>query len=358
MTARFRRTAALLAAALSGVVSPGGAAEWKEILDKPLSPGAVALLVEHPSEPAVRARWSEALKDPRAEVRAAAARAINVAAAAPLLPDLAAALGTETDVSAAAEEAGALAALGGPDREEVLKAAARRDPRFEHAVSVALARSRKRRLAPPPAVPARLTTWLTPGGFPPGLVPDVLKVSGCPPGRQDTFHGGQVAYDSDGRPREVTMLAPADVKPACVEAVKALLFLALAPVEPTSHRDLVIVPLAPEVIACMGEPLPLAMAPSAPSRVGGHIEEPKKVRHVNPWYPDAAKNDRVQGTVVLEAVIAPTGCVSSVKLLQSRDPRLDLVSLITVAQWRYTPTLLGGVAVPVIMTVTVNFRLS
>ena len=80
--------------------------------------------------------------------------------------------------------------------------------------------------------------------------------------------------------------------------------------------------------------------------------------HVNPWYPEAAKNERVQGSVILEAVISPSGCIRSVKVILSRDPRLDLVSLITVAKWRYTPTLLDGVPVPVIMTITVNFRLS
>lgn len=139
--------------------------------------------------------------------------------------------------------------------------------------------------------------------------------------------------------------------------MRALLLLALAPLgaaSDTGHRDLVIVPLAPEVTACMGEPLERAAAPM----VGGHITEPRKVRDVRPWYPEAAKAHRVQGTVILEAVITPTGCVSSVKVLRSRDPRLDLVSLITVAQWRYTPTLLGGVPVPVVMTVTVTFRLS
>ena len=39
-------------------------------------------------------------------------------------------------------------------------------------------------------------------------------------------------------------------------------------------------------------------------------------------------------------------------------PDLDLQALRAVTQWRYTPTLLNGVPVPVIMTVTVHFKLN
>ena len=44
--------------------------------------------------------------------------------------------------------------------------------------------------------------------------------------------------------------------------------------------------------------------------------------------------------------------------LCARTATLWSVALISVAQWRYTPTLLNGVPVPVVMTVTVTFRLS
>ncbi len=92
-------------------------------------------------------------------------------------------------------------------------------------------------------------------------------------------------------------------------------------------------------------------------RVGGQIKEPKKLKNVTPVYPDIAKQARVQGVVILECTISPQGKVTDVKVLRG-IPLLDAAAIEAVKQWIYTPTLLNGVPVPVIMTVTVNFRLS
>lgn len=97
--------------------------------------------------------------------------------------------------------------------------------------------------------------------------------------------------------------------------------------------------------------------PVAAVRVGGQIKEPKKINHVNPSYPDIAKQARVQGIVILECTISPQGKVTDVKVLRG-IPLLDQSAIDAVKQWVYTPTLLNGVPVPVIMTVTVNFKLS
>jgi protein TonB len=64
----------------------------------------------------------------------------------------------------------------------------------------------------------------------------------------------------------------------------------------------------------------------------------------------------VQGVVILEAIIGPAGAVTEVKVLRS-VPLLDDAAIAAVSQWQYTPTLLNGVPVPIIMTVTVNFTL-
>jgi protein TonB len=92
-------------------------------------------------------------------------------------------------------------------------------------------------------------------------------------------------------------------------------------------------------------------------RVGGQIKEPKKLKNVPPVYPDIAKQARVQGVVILECTISPQGKVTDVKVLRG-IPLLDQAATEAVRQWIYTPTLLNGVPVPVIMTVTVNFKLS
>ncbi len=103
--------------------------------------------------------------------------------------------------------------------------------------------------------------------------------------------------------------------------------------------------------------LPDAPPPPQAVRVGGQIKEPKKLKHVNPAYPDIAKQARVQGVVILECTISPQGKVTDVKVLRG-IPLLDSAAIEAVKQWVYSPTLLNGVPVPVIMTVTVNFRLS
>lgn len=92
-------------------------------------------------------------------------------------------------------------------------------------------------------------------------------------------------------------------------------------------------------------------------RVGGNIKEPTKTKNVAPTYPDIAKQARVSGVVILECTISPQGRVSDVKVLRG-IPLLDQAAIDAVKQWQYTPTLLNGVPVPVIMTVTVNFKLN
>ena len=92
-------------------------------------------------------------------------------------------------------------------------------------------------------------------------------------------------------------------------------------------------------------------------RVGGSIREPRKIKDVRPSYPDIAQQARVQGVVILEVMIDPAGEVTDVKVLRG-IPLLDHAAIEAVRQWVYTPTLLNGQPVPVIMTVTVNFRLT
>jgi protein TonB len=103
--------------------------------------------------------------------------------------------------------------------------------------------------------------------------------------------------------------------------------------------------------------LPDTPPPVQAVRVGGQIKEPKKLKNVPPTYPDIAKQARVQGVVILGCTISPQGKVTDVKVLRG-IPLLDQAAIDAVKQWVYTPTLLNGVPVPVIMTVTVNFKLS
>jgi protein TonB len=91
-------------------------------------------------------------------------------------------------------------------------------------------------------------------------------------------------------------------------------------------------------------------------RPGQGIREPKRIAGSPPEYPKFARDARVQGVVILEAVINERGEVGRIKVLRS-VPLLDNAAITAVQQWRYTPTLLNGVPVSVLMTITVNFML-
>ena len=107
-------------------------------------------------------------------------------------------------------------------------------------------------------------------------------------------------------------------------------------------------------------PLPVAAKPETaqkPVQVGGTIRQPVKLRGADPVYPPIAQSARVQGIVIIEATLTPDGRVANARILRS-VPLLDQAALDAVRTWEYTPTMLNGVAVPVIMTVTVTFTLS
>jgi len=89
-------------------------------------------------------------------------------------------------------------------------------------------------------------------------------------------------------------------------------------------------------------------------RVGGTLPLPVKTRSVAPVYPAVALAARVQGVVILEAVIDTDGRVADARVLRS-IPLLDQAALDAVRQWEFQPTLLNGQPVPVIMTTTVQF---
>jgi protein TonB len=80
------------------------------------------------------------------------------------------------------------------------------------------------------------------------------------------------------------------------------------------------------------------------------------VTKVEPQYPEAARHDRIQGLVVLQAVIDTNGDVESLDLV-SGDPALVPAARDAVKQWRYKPYRLNGEPVKVDTQITVSFKL-
>jgi len=104
-----------------------------------------------------------------------------------------------------------------------------------------------------------------------------------------------------------------------------------------------------------GPPLPEIPAPK-PIRITKGVTPPRRITYVQPVYPSIALQNRITGRVVIEAIIGPTGEVQSTRVVQS-VAFLDQAALEAVRQWKYTPTLLSGVPVSVILTVSVDFTL-
>jgi protein TonB len=125
------------------------------------------------------------------------------------------------------------------------------------------------------------------------------------------------------------------------------------PVETTAST---IVEGIPGGLPTVAEPPPPPPVVVAPRRTGGIIREPVKIKHVAPVYPKMALDARVEGLVIIEAIISTTGEVQEAHVLKS-NALLDEAALAAVRQWRFTPSLLNGVPIPVICTVTVQFKL-
>lgn len=92
-------------------------------------------------------------------------------------------------------------------------------------------------------------------------------------------------------------------------------------------------------------------------RVGGPVLAAKILHRVQPEYPEIARNERLQGSVRLHAIIAKDGSISRLVVLHGYCS-LAKASLKAVSQWRYSPTLLNGEPVEVDTTIDVFFTLN
>jgi protein TonB len=92
-------------------------------------------------------------------------------------------------------------------------------------------------------------------------------------------------------------------------------------------------------------------------KVGGNVQSAKLIKHPTPLYPAIAKSARIQGTVVLQAIIGKDGTVQNLKMVSTASPLLVQAAMDAVKQWVYQPTLLNSEPVDVITEITVNFTL-
>jgi protein TonB len=80
------------------------------------------------------------------------------------------------------------------------------------------------------------------------------------------------------------------------------------------------------------------------------------IRRVEPVYPPLARSARIQGQVVLSAVISKAGTIDNLRLI-SGHPMLVRAAIDAVSQWRYRPYILNDEVIEVETQITVNFVL-
>lgn len=105
---------------------------------------------------------------------------------------------------------------------------------------------------------------------------------------------------------------------------------------------------------------PAAAAPAPPTRlrVGGNLRAPRKLVDVKPVYPTSMREAGREGQVSLEAIVGTDGAVHSVRVLGAHvHPDFAIAASDAVRQWRFSPTLLNGEAIEVVMDVSIDFSL-
>jgi protein TonB len=109
-------------------------------------------------------------------------------------------------------------------------------------------------------------------------------------------------------------------------------------------------------IASIPTAVPKVAAPQK-VRVSSGVAQGNLIHDVKPAYPALARQARIQGTVVLQAVIGKDGSIQNLRVV-SGHPMLAQAALDAVKQWRYKPYYLNGEPVDVDTMININFTLS
>jgi TonB family protein len=102
---------------------------------------------------------------------------------------------------------------------------------------------------------------------------------------------------------------------------------------------------------------PPAVEPDGPILVGGDVKPPERVYAPQPTYTEIARKARIQGVVIVQAIIDREGNVTNVKVLKGLPMGLEEAAVEAMKQWKFKPATLNGRPVTVYYNLTVNFKL-
>jgi protein TonB len=94
-----------------------------------------------------------------------------------------------------------------------------------------------------------------------------------------------------------------------------------------------------------------------PLHIDASIDPPRVIQRVQPTYTELARRMRIEGLVVLEAIIDRTGHVTDVRVLKGLPAGLDQSAMTAVQQWRFAPATMNRRPVPVYFRLTVRFEI-
>ena len=102
---------------------------------------------------------------------------------------------------------------------------------------------------------------------------------------------------------------------------------------------------------------PPEVAPQGPIHVGGDVKAPVKINTPQPQYTEIARKARIQGVVIVQAIINKAGQVTNVQVLKGLPMGLDQAAVEAIKRWKFEPATLNGKPVDVYYNLTVNFTL-
>ncbi len=187
------------------------------------------------------------------------------------------------------------------------------------------------------------------------VFPDLRKPRDLPPGKAETAYVVQTVRFKPPAPQRQKQVPKPKAKKIPIP-------------DPTPHDpepievaelevpDLEMPDLDDVVFGIPDAPPGMAAGPQgAAFQIGGDVKPPEKLYAPQPKYSEEARKARVQGAVILQAVIDALGQVTEVKVLKGLSMGLTESAIATVRDWKFKPATRNGEPVPVYFNLVVTF---